>query len=159
MQRLATMVGMALISAMTAAKAEDAKPAATAPVAGPAADLTGTWNMRFPIVIRSPGGRPTRGVPVCVLQQAGNQLSGACRIADSGEGPVTGSVDGKHVELKWDFRFYPNMRARFSHADDDMFAITTFRGDLETDTALRGRYQSQFQQGWNRVFTADKQPG
>jgi hypothetical protein len=150
MRRLLMMAGMVFCAATTAAKAENAGPATT--------DLTGTWNMRFPVVIRSPGGRPARGVPVCVLQQAGNQLSGACKIEDRGEGPVTGTVDGRHVELSWNFKFYPRMRAHFSPADDDTFAITTFRGDLEDGNTLRGHYQSKEQQGWNRVFSAVKQP-
>jgi hypothetical protein len=154
MQRFATMIGVVLITAMSAAKAEDAKPAA----GGPAADLTGTWNMRFPIVVRSPGGRPARSVPICVLQQTGNQLSGTCKIADRGEGPITGTIGGQHVELKWNFKFYPYMRAHFAPAADDLFAITTFRGDLDTDTTMRGQYQSKFQQGWNRVFSATNQP-
>jgi hypothetical protein len=150
MRRLLMITGVALIGATMAAKADDAKPAAT--------DLTGTWNMRFPIVIRSPGGRPAKGVPVCTLQQAGSQLSGACKMTDRGEGPVIGTVDGQHVELKWNFKFYPNMRARFSPADDDLFAVTTFKGELDSGTALHGHYQSEAQQGWNRVFRADKQP-
>jgi hypothetical protein len=150
MRRLLMIAGVTLIGAITTAKADDTKP--------PAADLTGTWNMRFPVVVRSPGGRHARGVPVCVLQQAGNQLSGTCKIVDRGEGPVTGTVDGQHVELKWNFKFYPYMRAHSSPADDDLFAVTTFKGDLDSATALHGHYQSEAQLGWNRVFRADKQP-
>ncbi len=154
MRRLLMIAGVTLIAAATAAKADDAKPATGAT----AADLTGTWNMRFPVVVRSPGGRPARGVPVCSLQQAGNQLSGTCKIADRGEGPVTGTVDGRHFELKWNFKFYPYIRPHTSPANDDLFAVTTFKGELDSATALHGRYQSEAQQGWNRAFRADKQP-
>jgi hypothetical protein len=145
MKPFSLLVGFAISAGATAAY-------------GQSVDMTGAWNMRFPIVIKSPGGRSAKGVPQCVFQQTGNQLSGVCKMLDRGEGTVTGTIADQHVEWQWSFKFYPYARARFTPAADDQFAVTTFRADLDANNILRGRYQSQFQQGWNRVFTAEKVP-
>jgi hypothetical protein len=145
MKLFSLFAGLALCAGATAAD-------------GQSVDMTGAWNMRFPIVIKSPGGRPAKGVPQCVFQQTGNELSGVCKMADRGEGAVTGTIAGQHVEWQWNFKFYPYARAHFTPAASDQFAVTTFKADLDAGTLLRGCYQSQFQQGWNRVFTAEKSP-
>ena len=145
MKPFSLLVGFALSAGATAAH-------------GQSVDMTGAWNMRFPIVIKSPGGRSAKGVPQCVFQQTGNQLTGTCTMNDRGEGTVTGTVADRHVEWQWKFKFYPYARAHFTPAADDQYTVTTFKGDLDDGNVLRGHYQSQFEQGWNRVFTAAKAP-
>ena len=122
-------------------------------------DMTGTWNLER-LTIHSPGGRGATGVPVCSFQQTGNQLTGACQIHYRGGGPVTGTVSGRHVEWRWDFTFYTRFPGATSHAAaSDQFAVTTFKGELDSPDVLNGRYQSEFHQGWLQAFFAKKVPG
>ena len=145
MKPFSLLIGVALCAGATVAH-------------GQPVDITGAWNMRHLIVIKSPGGRPAKGVPQCIFQQTGNQLSGVCKMTDRGEGTIAGTVADQHVEWQWNFKFYPYARAHFTPAANDQFAVTTFKADLDAGNVLRGHYQSQFQQGWNRVFTAEKAP-
>lgn len=144
----------------TSSKAEEPKPTSDVqPV-----DMSGSWNMRFPVVLKSPDGRPAWGVPICVFRQDGNQLSGACKIIDWGRGPITGTVNGRHVEWQWNFQFCTLFGMKSARLYSDQFAVTKFRGELDSNNILHGRYQSSMQLGWNRVFFAhaaapDPMPG
>jgi hypothetical protein len=156
MRRLILCVGAVLYAGSAPSRADNLKPVdATQP-----AELTGSWNMQHPVVLRSPDGRPAAGVPVCQFQQAGTQLNGACKITDGGEGPITGTIDGRHVEWHWKFTFclYPSGTRHSAQLYSDQFADATFRGDLDDNNVLAGDYRSSMQVGWTRVFFAKREP-
>jgi hypothetical protein len=116
-------------------------------------NLNGTWNMEYSITIRSPSGRPAKGVPICDLAQSGNSLAGTCKIIDAGGGPIRGSVDGRHIQFQWNFSFCPPVGGSLPEYGS-RYAVTRFKGELGSDGVLHGHYQSYLEPGWNRVFFA-----
>jgi hypothetical protein len=155
MKSLILCVGALLFAGATPPRAEAQKPAdAAQPV-----DLSGSWDMQHTVVLKSPDGRRAAGVPICQFQQSGNQLSGACKITDRGEGPITGTIDGRHVEWQWKFIFclYPSGTHRSARLYSDQFADTTFRGDLDANNVIGGAYRSSMQVGWTRTFFAKRE--
>jgi beta-lactamase regulating signal transducer with metallopeptidase domain len=114
-------------------------------------NMTGSWNFRYPVGLRSPSGRPAGGVPICQFIQTGDRLTGTCKILWVGAGPVTGKVDGRHVEFQWNFSFCPEI---ITPEYSSRFAVTRFRGDFDERNVLHGGYQSWMQVGWTRTFFA-----
>jgi hypothetical protein len=148
-----SMALLALCVGAASAKAEDAVPVAALqqPV-----NMTGSWHWERPIGLVTPNGRPVGGVPTCDLVQTGNKLNGECTLNWAGKGPVTGTVDGDRVTLRWNFEFYEFLltRPEVGGIYDDRHADVTFRGRFNAHHILHGRYRSDNQFGWNRVFFA-----
>ena len=121
-------------------------------------NMTGAWNWEYSVELETPGGRPAGGVPTCDLVQTGTRISGDCRLNYVGKGPVIGTVDGDQVTLTWNFLFYEFLltRPEVGGIYTDKHADVTFRGHFDANHVLHGRYRSENQFGWNRVFFARK---
>lgn len=84
--------------------------------------LSGKWQLELRI-----NGR-IRATPACTVHQTGNSLSGSCRGPHS-QGPVTGSVDGDRVTLRW----LTNPTTR-----NGAKGMWVFRATVASDGTLRG---------------------
>jgi hypothetical protein len=143
---------LALCAGAASVRAETA-----APVAGvQPVNMTGSWSWERGVRLETPSGVPVGGVPTCDLVQTGNRINGECTLNYAGKGPVTGTVDGDQVTLKWNFRLYEFALTRpvIGENYSDVHADVTFRGHFNAHHVLHGRYQSANQFGWNRVFFA-----
>ena len=156
MIRLLPLIGLALSMLPVASGAAPAYPSAIG-----AASLAGGWKMDQPILLTSPNGRQANGAPQCLFQQEGTTLTGGCKLAGDGEGPVTGKVIGRHVEFQWRFAFCgpPKTKAKAkapATTYGDRFVTTGFKGELGTDNVLHGNYQSRPGGDWDKSFLAKK---
>lgn len=155
---VASVALFALCVGAAPARAEDAGVvAALQPV-----NMSGPWHWERPVTLLTPNGRPAHGVPTCDFVQTGNRLNGECTLNYAGKGPVTGMVDGDEVTLKWNFKFYEFALARPEPGGlyNDKHADVTFKGHFNAHHILHGRYRSENQFGWNRVFFARRdEPG
>ena len=162
---LASVTILALSAGAAPVHAEQASPVGAAPPAvnmtpavnrTPAVNMTGSWSWERGIRLESPSGLGFGGVPTCDLVQTGNRISGDCTLDYAGKGPVTGTVSGDQVVLKWHFIRYEFLLTRpvIGGAYDDRHADVTFRGSFDANHVFHGRYRSDNQPSWRRVFFA-----
>jgi hypothetical protein len=84
--------------------------------------ISGVW--KFAGVIRD-GDRVLSEIrPVCLLRQDGNAISGSCK-GPTNEGSVTGTIEGKRVDIGW-------------HIVAAQVPPVRFRGVLERDGSIDG---------------------
>jgi hypothetical protein len=102
-----------------------------------AADITGTWNFR----VTSPQGEHTARLKVT---QQGEKLTGAFQ-SDRGEFKVEGTLKGDQIELS------------IHYTGGDAPANIPFRGKLEDDDTMKGRYTAG-DAGGEWTATRVKQP-
>jgi len=148
-----SIASVALLALCTGTASAGAQEGAVQPV-----NMTGSWSWERAVGLETPSGIPVGGVPTCDLVQTGDRLNGECRLNYAGKGPVTGTIDGNQVVLTWDFRLYEFLLTRpvIGRAYSDEHAVVTFRGHFDANHVLHGRYRSENQFGWNRVFFARK---
>ncbi len=105
-----------------------------------AANFAGRWSVGGSVV---GGGYVTTIAPVCVLQQVGARIAGACRGPNNG-GAAAGTVSGGVIVWQW--RMVALTRLGFS-------GIATFRGVLGPGGIVRGQWRLTSHPGYVGNFT------
>ena len=101
-----------------------------------------TWNVHGQMEVN---GRVAGVSPVCVLRQAGSQISGNCR-GPAAEGPATGVANGDNITWQW------TATATNSNGRN---GIAVFQGTLGYDGVIRGSYTNSTIPGVTGTFTAN----
>lgn len=112
------------------------------PTSTSAADVAGTWNVSG--TIQSPRGLFTF-TPVCVFQQAGENLSGTCKGPNS-QGPAVGTTVGQTVT--WQAKVTAYTAIGYT-------GVISLRGTVGPDGVIRGVMTAA---GWpgTGVFTQQR---
>ncbi len=101
-----------------------------------------TWNVHGQMEVN---GQVAGVSPVCVLRQAGSQISGNCR-GPAAEGPATGVANGDNITWQW------TATATNSNGRN---GIAVFQGTLGYDGVIRGSYTNSTIPGVTGTFTAN----
>jgi hypothetical protein len=108
-----------------------------------APDLSGAWQVTGEL---SAGDQLARATPVCTFKQTGAQVAGACE-GPRAQGPVTGSVAGRHVAWQW--RSNPKTIIGMS-------GVSSFEGDLGADNVIHGTWTTSQISGAKGTFSAQR---
>jgi hypothetical protein len=106
-----------------------------------AANLAGRWQVQGSL---STGvGTVAQATPVCDFKQAERTLSGTCK-GPHAEGPVTGTIAGKHVSWNWQAK---------ASTPIGLSSTAWFQGDLGADGVIRGSWRLEQLPGAKGEFT------